>query len=312
MVGIWSAETFFLHLPMLGDRSGRVGSLFPPCINIMAISNSIALGRASGSLGNVTLRSSRGRTIASRKRGGRPATRAGIPEREFIFGLINRFAAARRLDIDVSFQATKYGSPRNAFVKYNYSALYAALVTLYQPNTDVFAVSDAQISEAVAAYATANPESIYRVKMGGVIEYLAGEWPMNAIPTPSLMQPMSIGGKTVTMNASLNTNDVKQGAVVSVAVGNAELLTTTISEASLRYLEDDGSEVDVNVPLTDVSLSKSGEKTILSGKLSAAIPKTDNVYELRLSVVSTQIKNAIIVTGVKVVAAPNNDGNNPL
>lgn len=312
MVGIWSAETFFLHLPMLGDRPGRVGSLFPPCICIMAIIRSIAMGKARGSAGNVTFRVSRGRTIASEKRGPNPATRAGLSERTFVFGLINRFAASRRLDIDISFEATKYGSPRNAFVKYNYSALYEALVSLYQPNLDVFAVSDSQISEAVAAYAAANPESIYRVKMGGVIEYLAGEWPMNAIPTPSLMQPMSIGGKTVTMNASLNTNDVKQGAVVSVAVGNADLLTTTISEASLRYLEDDGSEVDVNVPLTDVSLAKSGEKTILSGKLSAAIPKTDNVYELRLSVVSTQIKNTIIVTGVKVVAAPNDDGNNPL
>lgn len=293
MVGIWSAETFFLHLPMLGDRSCRVGSLFPPFMNIMAISNSIALGRASGSIGNVTLRNSKGRTIASRKRGGRPITRAGIPEREFVFGLINRFAGGRKADIEISFAPTKYGTPRNAFVKYNYSALYAALAPLYMPNIAVFDITDAQISAAVADYAIQNPTAIFRVKMGSNLQYLTGEWPANVPPVPALVLPFSIGGVDVMEGVNISISNVGAGAIIRIPVANADLLTSPINGASLVY----GGET---LALANVSLKKEGARTYVEGSLPSAIA-VGNYATFGVTVDSVDITNALSVANVSVV-----------
>ena len=79
----------------------------------MAIIRSAAIGTARGSLGIITYRTVRGRTIGSQKRGGvDPATRAdGDTLVQFIFGLMARYASARAADIQNSFSPTKYGSP---------------------------------------------------------------------------------------------------------------------------------------------------------------------------------------------------------
>lgn len=293
MVGIWSAETFFLHLPMLGDRLRRVDALFPPFIKIMAIIRSVAMGKAKGSVGEVTFRTSKGRTIASQKRGGRPATRAGIPEREFVFGLINRFASGRKNDIEISFAPTKYGTPRNAFVKYNYSALYAALAPLYMPNIAVYDITDAQISAAVADYAIQNPTAIFRVKMGSNLQYLTGEWPANVPPVPALVLPFSIGGVDVIEGVNISISNVGEGALVRIPVANADLLTSPINGASLMY----GSEI---LALSNVALKKEGARTYIEGSLPSAIA-VGSYASFGVAVESVDITNALSVANVSVV-----------
>lgn len=294
MVGTWSAEIIFLPLPHLGSMASMLGPVSPKRL-YMAIIRSLAIGKGRKSAGNLTFRTVRGRTIVSEKVGKRENTRAGISKRAFIFGLITRFAAQRAADIAASFEPTKYGSPRNAFVKYNYSSLYKALEGLFVEGLAVWDVTDSQISEAVTAYALANPESIYRVKMGSTIEYLAGEWPANAGATARLTLPFTIAGKTIVGGTYLGASLATQDAVVLIPVVNGELVTS-VTGAEIRYIVEDGSDVSVAVPLSDVQLIQNEGKFYVSGKLSAAIPQGE--YELQVSVASSEIKNTVSVANV--------------
>lgn len=145
----------------------------------MGVVRAIGVGKTTGSVGDFTYRVVRGRTISSQKVAKRPLTRGqNLSLQQFVFGLINRFMFAHAADIMVSFNRTAYGSERNYFAKVNFSALREAFRPLYTAETPtVDDVSDAQIEQAVAAYATANPQAIYRVKRSGYeVVYLSGEW----------------------------------------------------------------------------------------------------------------------------------------
>ena len=145
----------------------------------MGVVRAIGVGKTTGSVGDFTYRVVRGRTISSQKVAKRPMTRGQyLSLQQFVFGLINRFMFAHAADIMVSFNQSKYGSERNYFAKVNFGALREAFRPLYTAETpSVDDVSDAQIEEAVKNYATANPQSIYRVKRSGyAVVYLSGEW----------------------------------------------------------------------------------------------------------------------------------------
>lgn len=145
----------------------------------MAIIRSMGVGSAKKSMGNVTYRTVRGRTLGSQKVAPRPLTRAtDVSLQQFVFGLITRFMAIHAADIMVSFNQTKYGSERNYFAKVNFAALRMALRPLYNAGvSSVDDISDAQIEQAIATYATSNPQAIYRVKRSGYdVIYLTGEW----------------------------------------------------------------------------------------------------------------------------------------
>lgn len=156
----------------------------------MAIIRSMGVGSAKKSMGNVTYRTVRGRTIGSQKVANRPLTRAeDVSLQQFVFGLINRYMTLHAADIQVSFNKTKYGSERNYFVKINFPELRAAFTSLYRSGqTSVDAISDAQIEAAVLAYVQNNPTSIYRVRKSGFpVVYLTGEWlsednPIEVVP----------------------------------------------------------------------------------------------------------------------------------
>lgn len=152
----------------------------PSASNIMAIVNGYQNSRWRKSVGNVTFRYTRGRIIASEKI--QEAT-TRVPtsfqtQRQFVFGLINRFSRAHAADINMSFDKSKYGSERNMFFRLNYAALGDALLPLYETSGgNLDQISDAQIEEAVTDYATDNPTRIYRVKKAGFpTKYLSGEW----------------------------------------------------------------------------------------------------------------------------------------
>lgn len=145
----------------------------------MGVVRAIGVGKTTGSVGDFTYRVVRGRTISSQKVAKRPMTRGQyLSLQQFVFGLINRFMFTHAADIMVSFNQSKYGSERNYFAKVNFAALREAFRPLYTAETPtVDDVSDAQIENAVTAYATNNPQSIYRVKRSGYeVVYLSGEW----------------------------------------------------------------------------------------------------------------------------------------
>lgn len=142
----------------------------------MAIIRSVAIGKARKSIGNVTFRTVRGRTIGSEKRGG-ATTRAPETIFQFKFALLSRFVRIHRYDIDLSFDKSKYGSQGNRFQKVNKDGIYAAFDSLYVQGFASSAISDDEINTAVATYATANPTKIYRVlKAGYETKYLTGDW----------------------------------------------------------------------------------------------------------------------------------------
>lgn len=135
----------------------------------MAIIRSMGVGSAKKSMGNVTYRVVRGRTIGSQKVANRPLTRAeDVSLQQFAFGLINRYMTLHAADIQVSFNKSKYGSERNYFAKINFPEFRSAFATLYQSGeTSVDAITDAQIEAAVLAYVQENPTAIYRVRKSG-------------------------------------------------------------------------------------------------------------------------------------------------
>lgn len=163
----------------------------------MAIVNSIFMGDARKSAGNGTFRTVRGRTIVSQKVSKRGAVTGSLSKNQFALAVISRFASLHAADILVSFDPTTYGSSRNAFFKLNYDALKAAVNSLYVNSLAVGAAkipSDAEIEQAIAEYAEANPKAIYRVKKSGYqVQYLTGTWTSAENPTPA----PSVDGKVL-------------------------------------------------------------------------------------------------------------------
>lgn len=148
----------------------------------MAIINSMGVGRTRKSMGNVTYRVVRGRTIGSQKRvsgASGLATRGQQGNfRKPLFSMINMYMAAHQTDINVSFNRSKYGSQRNYFFSVNYNALQKALMALaiQGANSGTLPLIE-DINTAINSYAVENPTSILRVKLAGFENvYLTGEW----------------------------------------------------------------------------------------------------------------------------------------
>lgn len=237
----------------------------------MAIIRSAAIGTARGSLGIITYRTVRGRTIGSQKRGGvDPSTRAeGDTPVQFVFGLMARYAAARAADINNSFSATKYGSPRNAFMKLNFEGFKAALTPLYQTGIKVSQITDEELNTAVHDYATANPFSIYRAKIDGEpAVYLNGVWESGLLF--GTITAATIDGKSLADNVRLTNYDVESGSVVTATLHGFDNVTLLENPAFLE-LEKSGVDTATVIQLSDVSVSQSGEDFVVSGNTSSAI-----------------------------------------
>ena len=150
--------------------------------NKMAIINSMGVGRSKKSMGNVTYRVVRGRTIGSQKRGQGTtgATTRGMQGnlRKPLFAMINMFMSAHKTDIQVSFNKSQYGSQRNYFFTVNYSALATALQALAVSAAGSGLLPlESEIESTITAYATANPSAIYRVKLAGFENvFMTGAW----------------------------------------------------------------------------------------------------------------------------------------
>ncbi|KAA6344338.1 hypothetical protein EZS27_008034 [termite gut metagenome] len=159
----------------------------------MAIIQSLAVGKARKSAGNVTYRTVRGRTILSEKITSRAKqTRSSAQsEAQSNFKKVSQFMALVKDDINVSFDKTKYGSQRNNFFKLNKEALFAAFETL--PVDGILTLED--YNDALVTYVMANPKTIFRVKKRNEeTVYLMGDWSSQDNPKASKLLSISYDG----------------------------------------------------------------------------------------------------------------------
>lgn len=237
----------------------------------MAIIRSAAIGSARGSLGIITYRTVRGRTIGSQKRGGvDPITRAdGDTLVQFVFGLMARYAAARSADIEKSFSKTKYGSSRNAFMKLNYDGFKAALEPLYQTGMKVSMITNEQLDSAVHEYATANPMVILRAKIDGEpAVYLNGVWDSSL--SFGTITEFTINSIKLVNGGQISTNDTQSGKSVKATISGFENVTL-IEDGMFLELTKSGETSNTIVKCTGVTVNKSDDKFIVSGKISSNI-----------------------------------------
>lgn len=273
MLPTCTAEIVFLPLPTLGKPSEPRWPGNPPSNHYMAIIRSAAIGSARGSLGIITYRTVRGRTIGSQKRGGvDPATRAdGDTLTQFIFGLMARYASARAADIQNSFSPTKYGSARNAFMKLNYEGFKAALEPLYQTGMKVSMITNEQLDNAVHEYAASNPMVIYRAKIDGEpAVYLTGVW--DSALSVGTVTAVSIGGVTLADGVRIGSNTAKVGASVRATLSGFENVTL-IDDGMFLELTESGESNDTVININGASVSESNGNFIVTGTLATALPQ---------------------------------------
>lgn len=91
----------------------------------MAIVNSLAIGAAVKSAGNLTYKRTRGRTIASQRITQNTSKSSAQTSQRDVFAMQARMAKSIAAWIDLSFPKTKYGSQRNNFISSAKSALQA-------------------------------------------------------------------------------------------------------------------------------------------------------------------------------------------
>lgn len=210
--------------------------------------------RAKGSVGMTTYRYVRGRVIQSQKIApwdpaiDQVGNATRWNPRTALMGIISLWCSAHAQSLINSFNRTKNGSQRNYFMKKNYPALAEAFASLAVAYADSrIAPTLAEIESALGTYATAHPNTIYRIKKSGYdIVFLAGAWDDADDPAA----PASVSSMEATLNGSYEMTSVAivgsnlsqsvklylAGALVdgvlSIAAGN-ESATFTPSTAPL-------------------------------------------------------------------------------
>lgn len=273
----------------------------------MAIINSMGVGRARKSMGNVTYRTVRGRTIGSQKRAGGQgsATTRGIGgnTRKPLFAMINVFMAEHASDIQVSFNKSRYGSQRNYFFTLNYSALSKALATLAQNAASSGELpSITEIESAIASYATANPRTIYRVRLDGFAPvYLSGEWseddnPISGGATDGLGVGNAVtnaGEFTYTAPTAMSLKfhagaKIVRDAGQVVITGGA--IASGMTAADIKYLTAGGSQLSVTV----TNVESSAGRIAFS---SPALTESQNVLGVLIGTTYVRLSSAYVKTG---------------
>lgn len=89
----------------------------------MAIVNSLAVGKATKTAGELTYAKVRGRTIARRRILSNKSNTAAQEAQRFTFGVVSSMAALIDPYIKQNFAPTEYGSARNCFLKRNWPFL---------------------------------------------------------------------------------------------------------------------------------------------------------------------------------------------
>lgn len=275
---------------------------------IMAIINAIGVGRAKKSIGNITYRTVRGRTVASQKRiqGEQGAITRGLKGnlRKPIFGMINLYMADHASDIQVSFNRSRYGSQRNYFFTVNYRGLSAALLPLATTssiNNELPSV--AEIEEAIITYATSNPTSIYRVRLDGFpAVYLSGEWSSDDNPisggatdglgTGAVRTSAGESGyydapSSFSLNFHAGAKIVRDAGTVRIT---GVAIPAGVTAGDITYLATNNTPVEVTV--TDV-VSTAGTLEYSAPAIAAA----QNIVAVKVANVYVRLSSAYVNTG---------------
>lgn len=270
----------------------------------MAIINSMGVGRTRKSMGNVTYRVVRGRTIGSQKRvsGSAPGTRGQQGNfRKPLFSMINMYMAEHQTDINVSFNRSRYGSQRNYFFSVNYNALQKALMALAtQSANSGMLPSMEDINTAINSYAVENPTSILRVKLAGFENvYLTGEWNSEDNPVAGgSADGLGRGEATVTAAEytytapALLSMNVHSGARIVHDAGTVKLtgaaIPAELTADQIIYMNASGA-ISPAVEISDIDSA--------AGSLSytaPAIKDTDKIIAVQLGNVYFRLSSAYI------------------
>ena len=95
---------------------------------VMAIINSLAIGKSVKSAGNLTYKTVRGRTIASQRITSNKSNTPSQENQRYHFTKVSRTMALLQRYIDVCYEKSKYGSSRNAFFTRNKNFTLGGLV----------------------------------------------------------------------------------------------------------------------------------------------------------------------------------------
>lgn len=271
----------------------------------MAIISSMGVGKARKSMGNVTYRIVRGRTIGSQKRAatGSTATTRGdgaiMSRQQSLFGMVSMYMQAHASDIDVSFNKSRFGSQRNYFFKSNRKALFAALASLATTAMNAGYPSLADVEAAIASYAEANPTAIYRTKLSGFEPvYLSGAWSSDDNPV-SGGGTQVIGTGTATFSSgdssstapAAATNVFQAGAKIVRGAGNVTLAVTGlpsgVTAGEITYLTSGGNPVP-GLTVTSVTSSTDGNLTFAA----PAIDASKNVLAVQVGAIYIRLTSA--------------------
>lgn len=273
----------------------------------MAIISSMGVGKARKSMGNVTYRTVRGRTIGSQKRAatGSTATTRGdgavMSRQQALFGMVSMFMQAHASDVDVSFNKSRFGSQRNYFFKTNRKALFAALSSLSMSAMMSGYPSLADVEAAITAYATEHPTEIYRVKLSGFEPvYLTGAWSSDDNPV-SGGGTQVIGTGTATFSSGDSTSTApaaattvfQAGAKIVRGAGNVTLVVTGIpsgiSTSDIAFLTAGGAPVS-GLNVTSVTSSSEGKLTYVA----PAIEASKNVLAVQIGTIYVRLTSAYV------------------
>lgn len=273
----------------------------------MAIINSMGVGRARKSMGNVTYRTLRGRTIGSQKRGKVETRATNLTRAQAIFGMVSMFMQEHGSDIEVSFNKSRYGSARNYFFRTNKVALERALSSIlagvmasgaYPPISDIEA--------AITEYATNNPTEILRVKLRGFDNvYLSGAWSSDDNPVSGgAIDGLGVGeartveteGETALSAPIAISLNFHAGAKIVRGAGTVTLtgsgIPTGITAADIQYLTANGQAVTPTITVTGVT-SKAGSLSYTA----PAIPESSNALAIKAGDVYIRLSSAYVRGG---------------
>lgn len=271
----------------------------------MAIISSMGVGKARKSMGNVTYRTVRGRTIGSQKRAatGSTATTRGdgsvMSRQQALFGMVSMYMQAHASDIDVSFSKSRFGSQRNYFFKTNRKALFAALAALAMTAKNQGYPPLADVESAIASYAQSNPTAIFRVKLSGFEPvYLTGAWSSDDNPVSGGgTQVIGTGTATFTAGDSSSsapaaaTTTFVSGAKIVRGAGNVTLAVTGIPAGvtanQITYLTSGGNTVP-GLTVTSVTTSTEGKLTFAA----PAIDASKNVLAIQVGEIYVRLTSA--------------------
>lgn len=271
----------------------------------MAIINSLAIGRARKSAGNITYRTVRGRCIASQKVSTAGTRVTTLSLTQAFFSLVNTFMQLHGTDIDVSFNKSKYGSARNYFFTKNKSALRAALTSLMTEYVSSGMKPTAtEIDAAIGTYATSNPNAIYRVSLTGFDPvFMTGPWTSNDNPV-SGGGINDLGRGTVT--ASISDADYTAPCAISLNFASGARIQREAGDVTIDCV---GLPADVQAD--DIVFLTSGGNTVpalevtsvtssTAGRLvyaSPAIASSNNVVAVKIKEVYLRLTSAYVKGG---------------